>query len=161
MTAGDPEIAPKHSQPSHTSDQTLNVLHHTIPHKLCGLELKDMHGLPCFACTHSERSKALVFYPWSITRNTLNSWLFTIKCGHFLFIPDRIWFLEFTITVFTIYTRMLRVQHWCSGRDSTRGPALKGHLDLAGPTIAPTTTYDWWESKFDLILLSAEANHTI
>ena len=39
-------------------DLTLNVLHHTIPHKLCRYEMKDMHG---FSSTDSDGSENLPF----------------------------------------------------------------------------------------------------
>ena len=42
---------------------TLNVLHHTISHKLCSSDMEDMHGLQCFASssTQSEASESLLF----------------------------------------------------------------------------------------------------
>ena len=40
---------------------TLNVLHHTIPHKLCRFEMKDMHGLQCFSSTDFYGSESLLF----------------------------------------------------------------------------------------------------
>ena len=40
---------------------TLNVLCHTIPHKLCSWEVKDVHGLQSFVSTHSEESDSLLF----------------------------------------------------------------------------------------------------
>ena len=45
----------------HQSGLTLNVLHHTTPHKLCRHETKDMHGLQCFSSTDSGGSENLLF----------------------------------------------------------------------------------------------------
>ena len=41
---------------------TLRVLCHTIPHRLCGFEVKGNHSWPCFAWTHSEGSWTLLFF---------------------------------------------------------------------------------------------------
>ena len=38
----------------------LNVLYHTIPHRLCGCEVKDVRGLQSFVSTHSEESDSLL-----------------------------------------------------------------------------------------------------
>ena len=40
---------------------TLNILHHTTPHKLCNCEVKDVHSLQSFVSTHSEESDSLLF----------------------------------------------------------------------------------------------------
>ena len=40
---------------------TLNVLYHTIPHELCGCEVKDVHGLQSFVSSHSEDSDSALF----------------------------------------------------------------------------------------------------
>ena len=40
---------------------TLNVLYHTIPHELCGCQVKDVHGLQRFVSTPSEESDSLLF----------------------------------------------------------------------------------------------------
>ena len=42
---------------------TLTVLYHTIPHKLCGCEVKDVHGLHSFVSTQSEEKGQFVFHP--------------------------------------------------------------------------------------------------
>ena len=39
----------------------INVLHHTIPYKLCRFEMKDMHGLQRFSSTDSDESENLLF----------------------------------------------------------------------------------------------------
>ena len=35
--------------------------YHTIPHKLCGCEVKDVHSLQSFASTHSEERDSVLF----------------------------------------------------------------------------------------------------
>ena len=37
----------------HALDLTLNVVYHTIPHKLCRCEVKNMHGLQSFVSQES------------------------------------------------------------------------------------------------------------
>ena len=39
-------------------NSTFTVLYHTISHKLCRLEMKDMHGLQCFSSTDSDGSES-------------------------------------------------------------------------------------------------------
>ena len=39
----------------------LFALYHTIPHKLFGCEVKDVHGLQSFISTHSEESDSVLF----------------------------------------------------------------------------------------------------
>ena len=51
---------------------TLNILHHTIPHQLCGCEVKDVHGLQSFVLTHSEESDSMLFTLCAIT-NAFNN----------------------------------------------------------------------------------------
>ena len=45
----------------HRNEQilSLNVLYHTIPHKLCRCEAKDVYGLQSFVSTHTEESDSL------------------------------------------------------------------------------------------------------
>ena len=38
------------------------VLYHTIPHKLCGCEEKDVHGLQSFVWTYSKKKKVTVCF---------------------------------------------------------------------------------------------------
>ena len=71
---------------------------HTTPyHRLCGLEVKDKHGSPCFAWTYSERSWTLLFFQCLQIRNAylyLN-WQKT----------------KFSNILLTIYRNKVRVQH--------------------------------------------------
>ena len=63
----DPEIS-HHKRDSNTGSSalkvdafTLNVLYHTIPHKLCGCGINNVHGLQSFVSTHSEESGSVLF----------------------------------------------------------------------------------------------------
>ena len=44
---------------------TFNVLYHTIPHKLCRCEVKDVHGLQSFVSTHSGKKSDIVLFTLS------------------------------------------------------------------------------------------------
>ena len=39
----------------------VNVLYHTMPHKLCGCEVKDAHSIQSFVSTHSGESDSVLF----------------------------------------------------------------------------------------------------
>ena len=62
---------------------TLNVLYHTIPHKLFRCELKDAYGLQSFVSTHSEKRR-FAFLPLFTSRNAFNLCIFKTEFSLFL-----------------------------------------------------------------------------
>ena len=82
---------------------TLQALHHTIPHQLCGCEVKDVHGLQSFVSTHSEEGDRLLFI-LCLQQQMLLTSAFS-KQNSAISLEE--WVLVFK--VFTTDTRQLRV----------------------------------------------------
>ena len=61
---------------------TLNVLYHTIPHKLWRWVVTDVHGLQSFVSTHSEESEC-AFHPLFAVTNAFNVCIFEGEFSHF------------------------------------------------------------------------------
>ena len=60
-----------------------NVLHYTVPHKLCKCEVKDVYSLQSFISTHSEESESAFHLLYTIG-NDFNLCLVGTEFSHFL-----------------------------------------------------------------------------
>ena len=94
----------EHQHPPGTLQQrlTLNVLYHTIPHKLCRCEMKDVHSLQSFISTHSEESDSLLFVLCLHLQILVTSAI--LKENSAISLEERV----LVFTVFTIATRKLK-----------------------------------------------------
>ena len=70
---------------SYSNQFTLDVLHQTIPHKLCRLEMKDVHGFSSTDSHGSENLPSILCLNQEISSNIL---IFRTKFSHVLFTPD-------------------------------------------------------------------------
>ena len=96
---------------SNRSFFTLNVLYHTMPHKLCGCEEKHVHGVQCFVQTHSEESDSVLFIP-SLQQHMLLASAFSKQNSAISFEESVLVFILFTTSTRLIDARQAAGDAW-------------------------------------------------